>query len=767
MRRTSSRLWAFAPLISLAAWAQEAPPPDGAPAQAPKASTPAAPKGPTGKAPEATLKAVEIRANQESDTRRLSTAAKIVVGREEIERYGDTSMGELLKRLPGVVSGGRPGRGGPPQMRGLGGGYTQILIDGERAPRGFSLEDLAPEQVERVEIYRAPTAETGARAIAGTINIITRGGYIKYLNNLSVGAGLENGKTSPGLSWTRSDTTAEGLSYTLSVSAMRMDRSNDDAKSTRTESLLNPAAPVLLQTMDERTVADSQRDMMHLNGRLQWGAPGADTLMLMPMLIMSQGGGTSSSVLSQSGGDLPYATSASNTDSRFATLRLAGSWSHRLDNGARLQVNANGGNSQWNNSALRQQNGGTSGGVAIGPITSSQSSTQKETSVSGNGKYSQLIADKHSLVAGLELEASQRDENASTLRNGESPLSDFDGNLSAASRRVAVYAQNEWEPNPHWAAHAGLRLENIRTSGSVAVDAPTVSNESSVLTPLLHAVWRPDLAAKDQFRASLTRSYRSPDLARLIARPTINSFYLNRGSNTELHPDSAGNPDLMPELAVGLDVAFEHYLSGGGLLSANVFVRKIDNLMRNRVALESVSWADAPRWVSRMQNIGNAITSGVELEAKFRLREIDPEAPALDIRANMSIFRSQVLDVPGPNNRLEQQADGVLNLGADYRLSSMPLRLSGNINWTPGFSTRLSDAKEVFQGDKLVADASALWIFNPSLQLRLSASNFLPRKYPTGGTVLSNTLAGLPTRDMTLNNPPSYVNYQARLELKL
>ena len=128
MRPTSSRLWALAPLISLAAWAQEAPPAEGAPA--PKVSTPAAPKAAAGKAPEATLKAVEIRANQESDTRRLSTAAKIVVGREEIERYGDTSMGEVLKRLPGVVSSGRPGRGGPPQMRGLGGGYTQIVIDG-------------------------------------------------------------------------------------------------------------------------------------------------------------------------------------------------------------------------------------------------------------------------------------------------------------------------------------------------------------------------------------------------------------------------------------------------------------------------------------------------------------------------------------------------------------------------------------------------------------------------------------------------------------
>ena len=61
-----------------------------------------APARPPGKAPQPqnVLKPVEIRANLESDTRRLSTAAKIIIGREEIERYGDSSMGELLKRLP-------------------------------------------------------------------------------------------------------------------------------------------------------------------------------------------------------------------------------------------------------------------------------------------------------------------------------------------------------------------------------------------------------------------------------------------------------------------------------------------------------------------------------------------------------------------------------------------------------------------------------------------------------------------------------------------
>jgi iron complex outermembrane receptor protein len=88
-------------------------------------------------------------------------------------------------------------------MRGLGGGYTQLLLDGERVPPGFSLETLSPEQIERIEILRAPTAETGARAIAGTINIITREGFTKKLNDLKLGLEHENGVTRPSLNWVR------------------------------------------------------------------------------------------------------------------------------------------------------------------------------------------------------------------------------------------------------------------------------------------------------------------------------------------------------------------------------------------------------------------------------------------------------------------------------------------------------------------------------------------------------------------------------------
>jgi iron complex outermembrane receptor protein len=116
------------------------------------------------------------RAN-DTETRRLSTASKMVFGREELDRNGDSSVGEILKRLPGVTMGGRPGRGGGVRMRGLGNGYTQMLVNGERPPGGFSLDSLSPDQVERIEVIRGPVAEHSTQAIAGTINIVLREGY--------------------------------------------------------------------------------------------------------------------------------------------------------------------------------------------------------------------------------------------------------------------------------------------------------------------------------------------------------------------------------------------------------------------------------------------------------------------------------------------------------------------------------------------------------------------------------------------------------------
>ena len=59
-------------------------------------------------------------------------------------------------------------------MRGMGSGYSQILIDGERPPPGFSIEQISPDMVERIELLRAPPPRPARARIAGTISIILR-----------------------------------------------------------------------------------------------------------------------------------------------------------------------------------------------------------------------------------------------------------------------------------------------------------------------------------------------------------------------------------------------------------------------------------------------------------------------------------------------------------------------------------------------------------------------------------------------------------------
>ena len=79
---------------------------------------------PPANAPVQDMGRVEIKSNRDNtmEERRQSTAAKIVIGREELDKQGDGTLGEVLKRLPGVTIQGAPGRGGAIRMRGLGGG---------------------------------------------------------------------------------------------------------------------------------------------------------------------------------------------------------------------------------------------------------------------------------------------------------------------------------------------------------------------------------------------------------------------------------------------------------------------------------------------------------------------------------------------------------------------------------------------------------------------------------------------------------------------
>ena len=686
---------------------------------------------------------VEIRGNRNNDTevRRESTASKIVIGREEIEKQGDATLGDVLKRLPGVTVQGAPGRGGAIRMRGLGGGYTQILLDGERMPPGFSVDSLTPEQVERIEILRAPTAETGAQAIAGTINIVLREGQRANPDDLKITRSQEHGQGSNQLNWVHNLKT-EPLSGTFTLSAMDSRRADDS---------VTEIASDFRDDQVRMAQSESHRQGVHANARLQWKGEQGKSLTLTPFLIYSEyaaQGRTDARRLTS-----PAITDTALTDnqSRYAAARLNGQWSQRLSADDRLEVRFGLGQSQYDQQITQTAVSTT---ALLANSLDEQRFTDRSTSL--NGKWTRVLENGHQLVSGLEHEGVRRVEEASAGAGDDS------GNLKASTARWAAYTQDEFKINPNWSAYAGVRYESILTEGQVSETLKR--NQSQVWTPLLHALWKPDPAKRDQIRMSLTRSYKTPTLYNLVAPLRYSRDYHPDLSltNVPTQPDRVGNPDLRPELATGIDLGFERYLEGGGVLSANVFRRNIKDLIRYQTSLQTVNWSNQTRWVSTPQNVGDAVTQGIELEAKFRLNQAWAEAWPVDIRSNVSFFHSKVKEVPGPDNRLDQQPSMTANLGADYRLRGLPLTVGGNVNWNPDYDTRRSQEQFSYQGVKRVVDVYGLWRYSAATALRLTVSNLLPRHYETATTFSSGGAS-----ETARTTDRNWRNVQLRVEMKI
>jgi iron complex outermembrane receptor protein len=700
-------------------------------------------------APVTDMGKVEITSGRNNDTqqRRESTASKIVIGREEIEKQGDANIGEVLKRMPGITLGGNPGRGGGIRMRGLSAGYTQILLDGQRVPPGFSIESLTPEMVERIEIYRAPTAETGAQAIAGTINIITREGRRGMPSELKLASSWQGGYLSPNGSYT---TFKEFENWSSNFTFSMYENATPDYSETVLSRQYTSTSTTLARTRINDS--SSTRDGFNTTGRLQFKGDPGETLTLMPFMVYSRSHNSGTIALSQTqtvSGTATASTDSANTsgDGNFGLARLNGQWRRKLDADSAMEWKFNTGG--WDSSSHTYQ---TPSGSVLPSL--SQSATTRDRSVSLSGKYTNVLGGGHQWVSGAELEVVRRTQTAQPV------YSAGDGNMQARTLKYAIYTQDEKQFTPNWSGHGGLRYEQMSTYGNNGETDAT--NRIGVFSPLLHALWKPNPEGRDQVRMSLTRSFKAPWMQSLLARYTPSRDEVGGSSNIATNPGNKGNPALRPEVALGLDVAVERYLPDGGVMSAAVFHRRVSNLIRNVTSLETISGYSSQLYVSIPQNVGNAITQGIELEAKFRLNQMVTDAPAVDIRSNISFYESNVLSITGPNNRLDQQPSMTANLGGDYRLRSMPFTVGGNINMNPGYTTHSSEYQWLYVSQKRVMDVYGLWRVDPKTSWRLSLSNLSPLSYNTNSLYNSSSLY----EDSTTRNR-NWTNIQIQLEKKL
>jgi outer membrane receptor protein involved in Fe transport len=699
-----------------------------------------APAGPDQKVDESKMQKVEIKGSAAAyDPRRDDTASRIVVNHDEIVKYGDTSVLDVLKRVPGVTVSGANGRGGEIRMRGLGSGYTQILINGERAPAGFSIDSLAPDVIERIEVLRAATAEFSTQSIAGTINIVLKKSVKTAQRELKVGVGRGPDFTNPVVNLQLADK-AGRLSWSLPVNVVHQEAGRE---SPAVEQGYNPAGAEVLRR-ETASYGKTHLDVVNLAPRLNWNLEGGDTLTWQTFLMANRFAMDGYSDITTLLGPAPMFPHQgiwmTNTN---RVLRTDLNWTHKLPSGSKLDLKIGG-----HVAALRNDTHRMAFESSAPVLDSDIYSHGTDRSLTSTGKYTNPLVENHALALGWDLGLNNRGDaryqRDLALHGGPEYISDE--NYTGRVSRVAAFAQDEWTVTPRWSVYLGVRWEGIltRTEGNTFDTAHT---RSSVWSPLMQTLYKLPGTKADQVRLALTRTYKAPDVQSLIPH----RFLSLNNSSTE--PDFMGNPDLKPELARGIDASYEHFFGEGGMLSASVSSRQIKDFTRQMVVLRD------GRWVGMPFNYGDARTYGLELESKLPLKSLIASAPAIDLRASVSRNWSTVDSVPGPNNRLDQQTPVSATFGIDYKAG--PLTTGASYAFKNGGPVRISVNQMAYQSVRRDLDMYALWKFNPKYQLRFALSNVLRQDYVNSGSYTDSS-----GTDVRTSIYPGHMNARATLEMK-
>jgi len=131
---------------------------------------------------------------QALDIKRSNSGVVDAIVAEDIGKFPDTNLAESLQRIPGVAIDRTNGEGAEVTVRGFGGGFNLVTLNGRNMPtanvqtvggdqdaenidatsRSFDFSNLASEGVNILEVYKTGRAGIPSGGIGATINVRTR-----------------------------------------------------------------------------------------------------------------------------------------------------------------------------------------------------------------------------------------------------------------------------------------------------------------------------------------------------------------------------------------------------------------------------------------------------------------------------------------------------------------------------------------------------------------------------------------------------------------
>lgn len=481
---------------------------------------------------------VEIRTDAQAQ-RRADIAGRQVVGREELLRHGDVRLVDSLQRVPGVSVETR-GNSAELKLSGLGGGYTLILLNGEPLPRGATLDNIALDSIERVEIVRGATVQS-SQSIAGSINLVTR--RVAALVNRDTRLGLASQQGRPQMSAALNlgggaHRTTWGLGTVLS-------REQQVWPATFAQERRDTEAATLSQRTITRKREFDNTEAISLNPRLAWKHRGerGDSWQLSTdhNLRYARSSGGVQDLREAAFGPAP-AQQTSDMALNYRRLFWRGrAQAQYLDSDgarfeARLSVTHSSRDQQSRAQGFdfreRQVQDMRVDGLAV------------DQSVVLNLNHQRSLGGSHRLDLGTEWEQARRREYRvqwDLPLPGGLPPEDLDERYSAKVQRWALYLQDDWSLSAGTALQLGLRLERLDTASQGNV-FDGVQQTHHLVGPVMRFSTQPSKTL-GTFKLGLTRGFRLPTPRDVMPRRYVP---IEVSPTT---PAQSGNPDLKPERA--------------------------------------------------------------------------------------------------------------------------------------------------------------------------------------------------------------------------
>ena len=717
-----------------------------------------------------------------------TVAPELTYGQEFFQDFEPTSVGDSLKRVPGVAFGSDIGEYDSPALRGLAEGFTQILVNGRPIPgagndRTVFVDRIPAEIIDRIEVIRSPSADIDSQGIGGTINIIlkdgtslppgviARAGLLYYPD----GDDTIRGSGAVSASGRNED---ESFSYSVTIDAQqrynpkitREEVFNDDVPGfDDTETgleLFNPfdrdasIAPERVEESDTRRSFD-----FSINADATFRLAPEHQLRFDGFFIRTRRRDT----------ELTLALERDDIEDEFEIDAIEISEEPFRQENFGLSALYEGtiaenltAESQLRFSQFRERTGTDLfevdddlvedlddfttediPGIGPGELVETDDIDARDSELSFDASLRWVFGGGHSLKAGFFARHKNRDFSQITLEDLDedepTDVTEGSGAFEFRERRLDGFIVAEWQLASEVTLQTGLRSEYTRSRQ--ILPTPNEFGETEARDSVYH------LNPSAHLQAGLTDGLQlRASIARTVRRPAINQLvpFVDREA-PEDDDVTIGNPDLAFETAWGIDVGVEQELPGRGIAGINFFHRWVDNLIGlvNTGVPADPDDPDNGGNVFTFENTGSGKVYGIEFDLSTTLGFIGLEETGLFVNYTR-IWSNRIDGSTGLRVPFNGQPSYIYNFGLTQDIPTLAASF--------GFSYRKQGrARSTFFGEEEFQEYGGnLEVFiekrvGRNFVLRLTGNNLLDARSlqwernfdgDTGAEILENQIAG-------------------------